>query len=152
MATKARFWTIYMYAKHGNCTPATLSTILNVPETQAHGYLTDLVADGTIQPRALLRHSIRKVVDKSVQTDDGDGLMDKIRERLRLKKDADPKERQTEPPDETGDDWPEEADENERAESLAETESGEAERMDEATDAGDPAPAAQDDPAIEKVG
>ncbi len=60
MATKARFWTIYMYGLHGNCTPATLSAMLNIPEAQAHGYLTKLVADGTIRPHALLRTAARR--------------------------------------------------------------------------------------------
>lgn len=62
VATKARFWTIYMYGLHGNCTPATLSTMLNIPETQARGFLNNLVADGTIRHEALLRNSLTKAM------------------------------------------------------------------------------------------
>lgn len=82
MATKARFWAIYTCGKQGSCTPATLSTVLGIPETQAKGHLTRLVADGTIRSTAILRKSVAKVVKETVKSEEGDGVLGKVRERI----------------------------------------------------------------------
>jgi len=60
MATKARFWAIYMHGVQGHCTPATLSTVLGIPESQARRYVTRLVADGVIRPNPLLKKATAK--------------------------------------------------------------------------------------------
>ncbi|MGB7285527.1 MAG: hypothetical protein WBC71_01210, partial [Salaquimonas sp.] len=78
LATKARFWTIYMYGLHGNCTPATLSTMLNIPETQARGFLKNLIADGTIRPHALLRNSLTKTMKS-----ESEGVVEKLGEPVK---------------------------------------------------------------------
>jgi len=87
MATKARFWAIYMHGLQGNCTPATLSTVLGIPETQARGYVSRLVAEGVIKPNPL----IKKTVSKLVKSDD-EGLISKARQRLEMKSDEEVQE------------------------------------------------------------
>ena len=80
MATRARYWAVYMNTLQGNCTPATLSAMLNIPESQAQGYLTRLVADGTIRPHALLRTAASKAVDKTVTREKADAVLAKMEE------------------------------------------------------------------------
>lgn len=57
--SQARYWAIYMDSLHGTCTPKALQTMLNIPASQAEGYLSQMMLDGTIKPNHLLQ-ALRK--------------------------------------------------------------------------------------------
>ncbi|MEM1039963.1 MAG: hypothetical protein AAGI12_10900 [Pseudomonadota bacterium] len=77
---QARFWAIYISALHGECTPKTLQNLLHIPEVDAKRYIGQLVADGVIQPSALLQNSVSKIL-KNNET----GLVENAPERPELK-------------------------------------------------------------------
>ena len=125
MATKARFWAIYMYGVQGNCTPATLSTVLGIPETQAGGYLTRLVADGTIRPNAILRKAVTKVVKDTVKSEDGKGVLEKVKEYVGWQWEDEGEE------DEVTGDMSDEAESGEYQQSMPEAVAGKTEHKDD---------------------
>ena len=57
--------------------------MLNIPETQARGFLNNLVADGTIRPEALLRNSLTKAMKTEV-----DAPKSQIQKRLDMKQET----------------------------------------------------------------
>jgi len=80
LASKARFWAIYMHGVQGYCTPATLGAMLSIPEAEAKSHVTRLVAEGVIRPNPLLRKPVAKVVKQTVKRNEGDGVLGKMEE------------------------------------------------------------------------
>jgi hypothetical protein len=80
MCLRDRFWAIYMSGLHGECTPAALQQVAGIPAAEAKGYLTRLVADGVIRPNPLLSKTVAGLFRR-----EGDGVLEKIRERLEMK-------------------------------------------------------------------
>ena len=77
---RAQFWAIYMSGLHGECTPAALQQVAGIPAAEAKGYLARLVADGVIRPTPLLSRTVSGLLRR-----EGDGVLEKIRERLEMK-------------------------------------------------------------------
>ncbi len=78
--TKARFWAIYMSSLHGECTPQTLQSVLNIPNIDAKRYLSQLVSDGIIKPNPLLKESVSQVIKSK-----DENLFDNIKKRSEMK-------------------------------------------------------------------
>ena len=78
---QARFWAIYMSGLHGECTPKTLQNLLHIPEIDANRYIGQLIADGVIKPNPLVQKTASRLLNSRE-----DGVMDKVRKRLDMKK------------------------------------------------------------------
>lgn len=80
---QARFWSIYMTALHGECTPQTLQNLLHIPELDAKKYVGQLIADGVIKPNPLLQNSVSELVKPN-----DDSVVDKVKKRFEKKTEA----------------------------------------------------------------
>jgi len=74
---QARFWSIYMTALHGECTPQTLQNLLHIPEVDAKRYVGQLIADGVIKPNPLLQNTVSELVKPNDES-----LIDKVKKRF----------------------------------------------------------------------
>ena len=80
---KARFWSIYMTALHGDCPPHALQAMTNISATDAKRYVTQLIAEGVIKPNPLLKNSVSKVFKSNE-----DSLLEKVKKRSEMKAQA----------------------------------------------------------------
>ena len=77
----ARSWAVYMSLLHGECRPQVLQNMLNIPAGDAKRYVAQLIAEGAIKPNPILQ----SVVSDYTKTDKN-GLLEKLKERLEMKK------------------------------------------------------------------
>ncbi|MEL7274139.1 MAG: hypothetical protein AAGK33_11955 [Pseudomonadota bacterium] len=80
---QARSWAIYISTLHGECSPQTLQTLLQIPASDAKRYLTQLVAEGVIKAHPLVQQSIARMAHG-----DQGGVLDNIKRRLEMKRQA----------------------------------------------------------------